>query len=222
MIIVHGAGSGIAQEYIASETEEPILAISRETKISQSNVENIFISTLDELETCLKEINEKYIAWINFKTIKTDEIITKVTPDQLRNSFEINFLPNVIAVKTLTPKMIPSKTGSFIFIDSAKAWMGESGCLSYSSSKKSNAGLQKTAVKEFSRFGITFNTIFISYANTVMWTSLSPALQDKLLKEVPGKKIVDFHEINSTIRFLIKNRIVNGTNIFLDGGLTNI
>ena len=56
MIIVNGAGSVIAQEYIKSEITEPILAISRGTKISQPNVKNVFANQLDELEACLKTI----------------------------------------------------------------------------------------------------------------------------------------------------------------------
>ena len=222
MIIVNGAGSTIAQQYIESETTKPILAISRGTKVSQSNVENVFVNDVDDLEACLKKIEGEELVWINFKAIKNDLIISKVTTEEIMKSFSINFLPNFIAVKCLASKMILNKMGSFIFIDSAKAWMGESGCVSYSSSKQSNSGLQKTTVKELSRFGITCNTICISYANTAMWRALKPSLQEELLKEVPGKKLVDFHEINSTIRFLINNRIINGTKLFLDGGLSNI
>ena len=185
-------------------------------------MENIFVNGADDLEACLKKIEGEQLVWINFKAIKTDVIISKVTTEEMMDSFSINFLPNFIAVRSLAPKMILNKRGTFIFIDSAKAWMGETGCVSYSSSKQSNSGLQKTTVKEFSRFRITCNTICISYANTEMWRALKPSLQEELLKEVPGKKLVDFHEINSTIRFLINNRIVNGTKLFLDGGLSNI
>ncbi len=222
MIIVNGAGSVIAQEYIKSEISEPILAISRGTKISQANVINVFANQLDELEACLKTIKGEELVWVNFKALKTDSIISRVTVAELQKSFNTNFLPNFLAIKHLAPKMISGKKGSFIFIDSAKAWMGETGCLAYSSSKQSNAGLQKTAVKELSRFGITCNTICLSYVKTPMWHELQTSLQESLLKEVPGKKFVDFHEINETIRFLISNRIINGTKIFLDGGLTNI
>jgi len=222
LIIVNGAGSVIAQEYIKSEISEPILAISRGTKISQANVINVFTNRLDELEDCLKTIKGEQLVWVNFKASKTDSIISRVTVAELQKSFTTNFLPNFLAIKHLAPKMILSKNGSFIFIDSAKAWMGEAGCLAYSSSKQSNSGLQKTAVKELSRFGITCNTICLSYVNTPMWHELQASLKESLIKEVPGKKFVDFHEINATIRFLINNRIINGTKIFLDGGLTNI
>lgn len=222
MIIVNGAGSVIAQEYIKSEISEPILAISRGTKISQANVENVFANRLDDLEACLKTIKGEQLVWVNFKASKTDSIISSATVAELQKSFTTNFFPNFLAIKYLAPKMISSKHGSFIFIDSAKAWMGEAGCLAYSSSKQANSGLQKTAVKELSRFGITCNTICLSYVKTPMWHELQTSLKESLLKKVPGKKFVDFHEINATIRLLISNRIINGTKIFLDGGLTNI
>ncbi|MFL2790431.1 MAG: SDR family NAD(P)-dependent oxidoreductase [Paracoccaceae bacterium] len=222
MIIVNGAGSAIAQKYIKSEISEPILAISRGTNISQGNVKNVFTNCLDELEECLKALKGQELVWVNFKATKTDAIISKVTVTELQDSFNTNFLPNFLAVKYLAPKMILNKKGSFIFIDSVKAGMGETGCLAYSSSKQSNNGLQKTTVKEFSRFGITCNTICLSYVNTPMWNKLSSSLQESLLTEVPGKKLVDTDEINATIRFLISNRIINGTKIILDGGLTNM
>lgn len=221
MFIVNGAGSQIAQNFIANETSERIVAISRGASINQENVENYNVTEQETLFELLSDINSDHLRWINFQTIKHEKLLIHLTNEELIESFSVNFFTNFIAMKALIPKMIRSKYGAFIFFDSVLAAMGDKGCAAYTSSKLANTGLRKSAVLEYGRFGITCNTIAVSFVDTPMWEELSSKKRSQLLAGVPGKKMVDFEEINSTIRYLIQNPMLNGSTIRLDGGLVN-
>ena len=221
MIIVNGAGSRLANQFIFNSPNSRFLAISRDTAFDLPNVDSVNIENNTELEQVLENLHDTEMVWLNFQAIKLDELLISTTTNQLRQSFEINFFKNFIAAKILIPKMIKQKKGKFIFIDSVRSMMGDVGCTSYSTSKSANRPLMQSIVKEYSRFNITCNTIAIGFADTPMLNVISEDKKKSLLKDVPGKKIIDFNDLNSTIKFIIENDSVNGQIIDLAGGLRN-
>ena len=222
MLIINGAGSVIAKNFISSKSNNKILAISRSSKVTQESVENLNLDDNDSLAKCLEQIDDEEIVWINFQAVKYDQLLLNTSLAQIQNSFDVNFMRNFIAAKILIPKMIKAGSGRFIFFDSVKASMGDVGCAAYSCSKAANRPLMQTIVEEYSRFKITCNIVSIGYAETPMWDSVDPQKRQELLKGVPGKKMVDFDEINGTIDYFIQNRSVNGEIIKLDGGMNNL
>lgn len=221
MIIINGAGSQLAKNYIADNQKHEILAISRSSNFNHKNVKSVNLNSNTDLEKILLDTDKKNLIWINFQTIKFDELILNTTLDKLKKSFEINFFKNYIAVKTLLPKMIKNHYGKFIFVDSVKARMGDVGCLAYASSKSANRPLMQSVVNEFSRFNITCNTISIGLADTPMFNDIPENKRKELIKNVPGKKLIDNQDLNSAVRFILENDSVNGLTINLDGGMLN-
>ena len=221
MIIINGAGSILAQSFITKNKNDEIIAISRDTKIVQKNVRSININSNKSLEKILLNIMDKEIVWINFQAIKFDELLLNTSLHQMRESLEINFLKNFIATKTLISKMIKNKSGKFIFLDSVKASMGDIGCAAYASSKSANRSLMQSIVKEYSRFNITCNMIAIGFSETPMLNSIPQNKRNILLKDVPGKKLVESYETNNAINFILSNESINGHILNLDGGLKN-
>lgn len=221
MIIINGAGSQLAKQFILSQPYSDFLAISRETEFKAKNIISVNIHNNNELEKFLECLNYTELVWINFQAVKFDQLLISTTTEQLHQSFEINFFKNFIASKTLIPKMIKQKKGKFIFIDSVKAMMGDVGCLSYATSKAANRPLMQSIVREYSRFNITCNIIAIGFADTPMLNLIPEDKRKSLLKDVPGKKIVSDVDLNSAINFILGNDSVNGQIIDLAGGLRN-
>ena len=222
MIIINGAGSRLANQFILSRPKCKFLALSREAEFQLPNVNSVKIKNNNELEQLLISLNFTELVWINFQAIKFDELLISTTSEQMQQSFEINFFKNFIAAKILIPKMIKQKKGKLIFIDSVKAMMGDVGCSSYATSKGANRPLMQSIVKEYSRFNITCNTIAIGFADIPMLNIIAEEKKKNLLKDVPGKKIIDYIELNSAIEFILQNDSVNGQIIDLAGGLRNV
>lgn len=221
MIIINGAGSKLAKSFIAERPDKDIIAISRNTKFNQANIRSVNIQTNNDLQQFLETLNNDHIVWINFQTVKFDGLLVSTTFEEMHESFEVNFYKNFIAAKTLIPKMVKKKSGKFIFVDSVKAMMGDIGCSSYAVSKGANRPLMQSIVAEYSRFNITCNIVAVGFADTPMLAGISEAKKKLLLSEVPGKKLVDFGDVNNAIDLLLSNDSVNGQTINLDGGLKN-
>ena len=120
MIIINGAGSKLAQNYIEENQNIEILAISRSSKFKYKNVKSVNSNSNSELLNILKTVDQDNLVWIKFQTIKFNELITNTSIDNLKESFEVNFFRNFLAVQILIPKMIKSQYGKFIFVDSEK------------------------------------------------------------------------------------------------------
>lgn len=221
MIIVNGAGSQLAQNFISENQDQTIFAISRNAEFSSKHVKSVNLSSNKELGVFLETLDCEKLTWINFQTIKFDEILIKTSVEKMNESFEINFFKNFIAAKVLIPKMIKKKYGKFIFIDSVKAMMGDVGCSAYAASKGANRPLMQSIVKEYSRFNITCNTLAVGFADTPMLNKIPLNKRSALLKDVPGKKLLDSHDLNATVNLLLKNESINGQIIDLAGGLRN-
>jgi hypothetical protein len=54
-----------------------------------------------------------------------------------------------------------------------------------------------------------------------MWLNIYQQKRKNMLKDVPGKKMVELNEVNSTIECFLQNRSINGEIIKLDGGMHN-
>lgn len=221
MLIINGAGSVIAKNFILSKPNSKILAISRSSAVQQVGVENVNLNDTEALAACLEEIEDDEIIWVNFQALKHDNLLINTSLDHVIESFDVNFMRNFIAAKVLIPKMIKSRRGKFIFFDSVRASMGDVGCTAYSCSKAANRPLMQSIVAEYSRFNITCNIVSIGYAETPMWLNIDQQKRKNMLKDVPGKKMVELNEVNSTIECFLQNRSINGEIIKLDGGMHN-
>jgi 3-oxoacyl-[acyl-carrier protein] reductase len=219
MLVVNGAGSVLAQGVISRWRDGPVLALSRGAVINQANVRSVNIASHDEYEEVLGQVDGERVIWVNFQTLKLDKLVTDVTAVDLARSFEVNVFRNFLAARVLIPKMLRKKFGSFIFVDSVLAAMGVPGCSPYATSKAATRALMKSIVAEYSRFGITCNTIGIGFADTPMFSTFKKEKKDSMLGAVPGKKFVEPSEVYDAIKFLVNTRSTNGQVLNLDGGL---
>ena len=131
---------------------------------------------------------------------------------------DLNFNINFQASKILIPKMIANKYGRFIFISSSRALLGDIGIFSYSYGKRANLSLQNQIVIEYSRFGITANTLSLGFFDTKLWQSLDKKIRNNLLKRVPSGKLSDPSSIAPTIELIINNPTINNNVLKLDDG----
>lgn len=223
MIAIFGANSTLAKELIqVLVINFKILAISRSGQgLKHKNLYNIKSNSLDDLSTLIEKNKDKISIWINCAAVRHNALLVEETRETMQKSLDVNFYPNFIATKILIPKMINKRQGHFIFFDSVKAALGDVGCSSYTIGKETLKGLQRSVVKEFSRFNIRCNTIGLLYFESPMWLSLTEDKRKKLLNEVPGKQLISNIDIVSSVVFLIGTKALNGIRLNLDYGYAN-
>ena len=73
--------------------------------------------------------------------------------------------------------------------------------------------------KELARYHIRVVGIAPGYLNTEMVAAVKPEVLEKIVGQVPVKRLGEPTEIAATVRFILENEYVNGRILEIDGGL---
>ena len=230
MYLLIGASSDIGLE-IAKELvnyDDVILTYRNKKNIKklQSKKHKIFYEKLDlantkNIDKFLKKYNKilKNIKFINLATTKADKLIYNLNNSDIENVFKVNVFSNIYFCKKLLSKMIQQKYGRFIFFTSTRASRGDIGISLYSSSKAAVNGFSKCLSKEYFNYNITSNCIQLGYFKTKLFDKIPNKIKSKLLSQIPNKKLGNLNNINNVINTIINSEYINGSTIYVDGGI---
>ncbi len=230
MIILIGASSGIGQELINELIKfDDVLATYNKRKVNikfKSKNKKLFIRKLDiSNEKNIKDFvlkNSKIlkkITLINLATVSIDKLIYNLNLNDINKTFLINSFSNILLVKHLINKMISDNYGRFIFFNSTRATRGDVGISLYSTSKSVLKPLSRCIAKELGRFNITSNVISLGYFNSPLLNNINKKIRNRLLEQIPSKKIGKVKNISNMIKTIIKSDYVSAGEIKIDGGI---
>ena len=230
MIILIGASSGIGLRLINELIQyDDILATYNRKKINikiKNKKKNLIIKRLDiSSENNIKKfVNDnskilKRVTFLNLATISVDKLIVNLKSNDISRSFQINSFSNILFAKYLINIMIKDNFGRFVFFSSTRASRGDTGISLYSSSKSMLKPFSKCISKEFGRFNITSNVISLGYFDSPLLNNINKKIKEKLLNQIPSKKIGKTKNISNIIRAIIKSDYINAAEIKIDGGL---
>ena len=230
MIILIGASSGIGLRLINELIQyDDILATYNRKKINikiKNKKKNLIIKRLDiSSENNIKKfVNDnskvlKRVTFLNLATISVDKLIVNLKSNDISRSFQINSFSNILFAKYLINIMIKDNFGRFVFFSSTRASRGDTGISLYSSSKSMLKPFSKCISKEFGRFNITSNVISLGYFDSPLLNNINTKIKEKLLNQIPSKKIGKTKNISNIIKAIIKSDYINAAEIKIDGGL---
>ena len=230
MIILIGASSGIGLRLINELIQyDDILATYNRKKINikiKNKKNNLIIKKLDisKEKNIKKFVNNnskilKRVTFLNLATISVDKLIVNLKSKDISRSFQINSFSNILFAKYLINTMIKNNFGRFVFFSSTRASRGDTGISLYSSSKSMLKPFSKCISKEFGRFNITSNVISLGYFDSPLLNNINTKIKEKLLNQIPSKKIGKTKNISNIIKAIIKSDYINAAEIKIDGGL---
>ena len=73
--------------------------------------------------------------------------------------------------------------------------------------------------KEYANYNITSNCIKLGYFKTKLFQNIPYKVKQKLLNEIPNKKLGDVKNISNVVNVIVKSDYINGSNIEIDGGI---
>lgn len=120
----------------------------------------------------------------------------------------------------VVPSMKLNNCGKIINISSVHGLKASQGISNYCSSKFGLIGFTKSVALELAPFNIQVNAICPGYMDTEMTNSISPVILQKIINQIPIKKLIPCEEINHVVDMLIKTQSITGSVISLDGGMT--
>lgn len=147
--------------------------------------------------------------------------------DEYQRVLQVNVVGTFNVMRLAAASMIPLTTvgdseerGVIINTASVAAYEGQIGQTAYSASKGAIVGMTLPAARELAQFGIRVMTIAPGLVDTPMFDKLTPEVRANLAAMVPfPKRLAKPVEFAMLVEHIIKNVMLNGEVIRLDGGL---
>jgi 3-oxoacyl-[acyl-carrier protein] reductase len=158
---------------------------------------------------------------VNNAGITRDSLILRMSLDEWQKVIDINLTGAFICSKYVVKKMVKKRSGKIINISSIVGVHGNAGQSNYSSSKAGIIGLTKTLARELAGRNILVNAIAPGYIETEMTEKLSDKVKEKLMEQIPIKRLGSVKDVANTVLFLASDdsNYITGTVVSLDGGM---
>ncbi|WP_332775509.1 acetoacetyl-CoA reductase [Polaromonas sp.] len=134
-------------------------------------------------------------------------------------STNLNSMFNV--TKQVIEGMVERKWGRIINISSVNGQKGQFGQTNYSTAKAGLHGFTMALAQEVAAKGITVNTVSPGYIGTDMVKAIRPEVLEKIVADVPAKRLGEPSEIASIIAWLASDEggYSTGADFSVNGGL---
>jgi NAD(P)-dependent dehydrogenase (short-subunit alcohol dehydrogenase family) len=155
---------------------------------------------------------------INAAGVNHDALLIRAQHQQVMDMINTNIVGTINVNKAAALILLRARRkGSIIHIGSAAALKTTKGNAVYAASKAAIHSLVRSMALEMSGKEIRCNAIAPGFVATSMTQHLDQAV---LTKMTPLGRLCDLNDIGQAVEYLIKNDIVTGQILALDGGLS--
>jgi len=158
---------------------------------------------------------------VNNAGVTRDTPLNKMTPEQWFEVIHTNLNSVFICARLVIEGMIEKGWGRIVSISSVNGHKGQFGQTNYATAKSGMYGFSKSLALEVAKKGITVNTISPGYTATAMVMAIKEEVRNKIIEQIPMKRLADPNEIAGAIAYLVSDeaRYVTGTDLSINGGL---
>jgi len=192
--------------------------------------ENVFAYEMDLLDrnsvvTCLKTVRKqhgKIDYLVNNAGVVKDDFLMMMSQDSWDQVIQTDLTGVFMTTKEVKSGMMKSKSGAIVNISSVAGLIGVAGQTNYCSAKAGVIGFTKALANEVAFKNIRVNAIAPGYIETDMTANMPSNTLDKLVKDVPLKRIGSGLDIANATLFLLSesSSYITGVTLTVDGGLT--
>lgn len=206
------------------EGERTINEFRSAYEVSKVNFLKVDITDEKSVEQATEKIigaEGKIDILVNNAGVTRDNLILRMSLEDWKKVIDINLTGAFICSKHTVRYMIKNRSGKIINISSIVGVHGNAGQSNYSSSKAGIIGLTKTLARELAGRNILVNAIAPGYIETEMTEKLSDSIKEKLMEQIPTRRLGSVDDVAKTALFLASDdsNYITGTVINLDGGM---
>ena len=158
---------------------------------------------------------------VNNAGITKDGLAMRMKKDDWDTVIATNLTGAFLAIQQVLPGMMRERWGRIINISSVVGEMGNPGQANYVASKAGLIGLTKSIAQEMGSRNITVNAVAPGFVETDMTQGLSKELKDKMLANIPLKRIGRPEDVAAAVRFLASDEAsyITGHVLDVNGGI---
>jgi 3-oxoacyl-[acyl-carrier protein] reductase len=159
---------------------------------------------------------------VNNAGITRDNLILRMKEDDWDSVLDTNLKGAWNFSRAALRHMLRNDTGgSILNVSSVSGLVGMAGQSNYSASKAGMIGLTKALAKEVASRNVSVNALALGLVATDMSHALDEAYRQKLLEQIPMKRLAEPEEVARIACFLLSEeaRYITGQIVQADGGL---
>ena len=235
-ILVTGAAGGIGKAIVQSfdgKGNKILLTGTNNEKLkflsnSLKSISDFAICDLSDIKN-IEKITDKIKSFfdgkvdilINNAGITRDNIAMRMKEDQWLDVININLNSTFFLTKEVLKFMLKNRYGRIINISSIVGSSGNLGQSNYAASKAGVEGMTRSIALEVASRGITANCIAPGFIKTDMTKKLLELNEEKLLENIPIKRIGIPEDISSLTAFLASDNAsyITGQTFHVNGGM---
>jgi len=158
---------------------------------------------------------------VNNAGITKDNLALRMKKEDWDAVIATNLTGAFLAIQQVLQGMMKERWGRIINISSVVGEMGNAGQANYVASKAGLIGLTKSIAQEMGSRNITVNAVAPGYVETDMTQNLSQELKEKMLANIPLKRIGRPEDVAAAVRFLASEEAgyITGHVLDVNGGI---
>jgi len=158
---------------------------------------------------------------VNNAGVTKDNLALRMKKDDWDAVIATNLTGAFLTIQQVLQGMMKERWGRIVNISSLVGKMGNPGQANYVESKAGLIGLTKSIAQEMGSRNITINAVAPGYIETDMTTVLPQELKDKMLANIPLKRIGRPEDVAAAVRFLASEEAgyITGHVLDVNGGI---
>jgi 3-oxoacyl-[acyl-carrier protein] reductase len=177
-----------------------------------------------QIEAVLSEITKQFGAigiLVNNAGVTRDNLLARMSDEEWDDIMSTNLKSVFRLSRGVLRGMMKARTGRIINISSVVGSMGNAGQANYAAAKAGVVGFSKSLAREVGSRNITVNCVAPGFIATDMTEALSQEQRDKLVENVPLKRLGAVADIASCVAFLAGPgaAYITGATLHVNGGM---
>ena len=158
---------------------------------------------------------------VNNAGITKDNLSLRMKLEDWNTVLQTNLTGSFLCCQAVMQGMMKERWGRIINIASVVGEMGNPGQANYVASKAGLIGLTKSLAQELASRNITVNAVTPGFIETDMTAVLTPEQKERILSQVPLKRMGTASDIAAAVTFLASDQAsyITGTTLRVNGGL---
>jgi 3-oxoacyl-[acyl-carrier protein] reductase len=176
---------------------------------------------LDQVLSSIREQFGEIGILVNNAGITRDNLLARMSDDEWDDIMATNLKSVFSLSRAVLRGMMKARKGRIINISSVVGSMGNAGQANYAASKAGMEGFSKSLAREIGSRNITVNCVAPGFIATDMTEALPAEQREKLVENVPLKRLGEVADIAAAVAFLAGPgaSYITGTTLHVNGGM---